>query len=440
MRLIFNMILFLQEDGNAIIVNTLSGHMGIVDKEEALILKKWEDAKNIEIENDKEKTLYVNLLENGYLKRDDNEEEEKKKLLIKKMHDCYENERGKISTLGFVMTYDCNFRCPYCFEKKNDLERICISKEQVDAAFTLIGDDAEKVLFFGGEPLLLENMHLIKYILEKSNKKKVVVITNGFTLSEYVEFFEKADVEYIQVTLDGKSDRHNKKRFTHEGKDTYNKIIEGVEKCLKKRIPVRIRMNVDNNNFIECLELQEYFEKEYCMYAKLLSTELYPLFQLNNKYREYIFLETYLKNYNSERNNFDKNNRVISSNRPIIDTLINGSPAKPTYAYCYNHGKTIFVDPFGNLYSCILSVGIEQLSIGKYFPKLVFKENSIYTRTIEKIDECLKCKYTFVCGGGCPLQLPDYTNIMKPVCARTVSDINSFVSLIYGIKYKGETK
>lgn len=433
MKLLYNMVFIPLNDDETLIINTLNGLMDTADRQTMEVLKIWKMLETIRPQTDFEHTLYDNLNARGYLVEGEEEERVKKQEIVTRMKSKHIDACFQFSTLAFVVTYGCNFRCPYCYESKLDSGGR-LSREMVDAACEITGGKNSGVLLFGGEPLLIENMGIIKYIIDKCPDKRFTVITNGYTLLEYEPLFENISVEYIQVTLDGKRETHNRRRRHAGGKPTFDRIIEGVESCLKSGISIRIRMNVDMENLNQCLVLQEELLEAYKGFGALLSTEVYPVFQLSNQKKQEIYSELYKRSYSSQTGGFDEAGRIIAPNRPIIDAFLNNSAPKPVLSFCYDHAKTLFADPRGDLYSCILSVGRRELSVGSYYPSPSFKLNSFFTRRVDKIRECMECKYTFICGGGCPMQLGDYSDVMKPACGRAVQDIHTLIPRIHAIK------
>ena len=77
----------------------------------------------------------------------------------------------------FLITYDCNFRCPYCFEKDIQKDGTAFTKEMVDKAYQAILQIApderlrsNSITLYGGEPLLKRNKNIISYIIEQGKK------------------------------------------------------------------------------------------------------------------------------------------------------------------------------------------------------------------------------------------------------------------------------
>ena len=59
------------------------------------------------------------------------------------------------------------------------------------------------------------------------------------------------------MTLDGTETIHNKRRFLKGGAGTFDKIVRGIDACLKNNIPVNLRMVVDKENIDNLPELAQ---------------------------------------------------------------------------------------------------------------------------------------------------------------------------------------
>lgn len=61
--------------------------------------------------------------------------------------------------------------------------------------------------------------------------------------------------------------------------------------------------------------------------------------------------------------------------------------------------------PFENIYKCWFGIRSPQhFTIGKFTPKLFIDEEKVKAwkgRRSHSIEKCSKCKYSFICGGGC---------------------------------------
>ncbi|MDD3970819.1 MAG: radical SAM protein [Clostridia bacterium] len=395
-----------------ILINTLNGkivEISAVDKDHIL---SWIKKGSV----DKRGKLNEFLMLHGFMYTNVEEENKERKLLVDKLV-CNDNSHKKnIDNIAFILTYNCNFACPYCYEKGINNETSTLTQQMVDAALEMHMHSLKSIHFFGGEPFLPQNTEIVKYILSKTPNLKYSAMTNGYYLEEYLDILKSVDIDFIQVTLDGAEKSHNKTRILKSGKGTYKKIMRGVDKALKSEVPIKIRMNVDENNIVECQELRESLISKYILFKDILSFELYPIFQVKSKIT---LMEKIIEHdmQASSNNDILDYNHILQSGLPIENYFAVGSVLKPIIHFCNAHGTQRFFDPLGNIYSCILSVGNEKAAIGEYYPNYVMYEDSIATRNITKIRECNECGLALICGGGCPLSFINKNeNIMQPNC------------------------
>lgn len=367
-----------------LLINTLNGLIDLVSEGVVDTINKWSQYKTISIDNEYESELYNRLKEREYLCESEEEEFLKKKELIAKLRNAQEKRSNQINSISFVLTYDCNFSCPYCFEGANiNMQGQYITREQVDKVLNYAGDGLKHIGLFGGEPLLPKNHAIIEYIVSKAPNKEYSIITNGYYLDEYMDILKRISVEFVMVTLDGRQEVHDRRRICKNGEKTYNTIMRNIAMCLDNNIPIRIRMNVDAGNINEIEALR---------------------------------------------------NELLSRVSPIVNCVINGKSLRPRYAYCAEEENVWIVDPVGLIYPCLTAVGKREYAIGRYYPKMEFFENNVKCRNIETIEKCRDCKYALLCGGGCPLKTMVSQGVYAPECATILNDLYRVIPKLWEIK------
>ena len=422
MKLIKNLICT-KIDDRYLLINSLNGLMDMIDQGTLEFLQKWSKLESICAETLEEKEVFQYLNSRNYLCTDHAQEKQQKDLLIQSLRDASQRKSNTVHGLTFVMTYDCNFRCPYCFERVNDkLRGAYINEAQIDAALKFAGDSLLHIGLFGGEPLLPRNRNAIKYLLQKAPDKSYDVITNGYYLDQYIDLLSKVEVSYVMITLDGKKDTHDKKRFLANGAPTYDKILENIQKALENRIPIRIRMNVDNETIGESVELRDMLLSKFTDYSDLLSFEISPLFEI--KWPERNQMMSTLSKADSKLGQPGGENVLLSRFSPVVNSVVNGERLRPVYSYCLGHQSSYIVDPNGLIYPCLVAVGKKEYAIGTYYPEVSFYDNSVKCRNIETIEKCRDCAYSLLCGGGCPLKLVNPRDVYQPECGSIMNDIH----------------
>ena len=378
-------------------------------------------------------TLYETLKQFQFIVPDDYDEEKEFNNIVCSLlgKDIFSPQQTR--QIYFIFSYDCNFRCPYCFEAKQhsdtNQEYPIMTREYVDAAFNTC-PNASEVVLFGGEPLLESNRGIIEYIFNKFPALSYYIITNGYLLKEYIELFKCVNVKGVQVTIDGPETYHNRTRIlkSQPREGTYSKILNGVEACLKAQIPVKIRMTItgDQKHLETCFALRKTLQSQFNEYNDLLSFELSPIFQVGFHRQLEILSDLYLKELHNDCNDY---NRSIDTEAPIVKSFVFHKKIRPQIKYCIAHTNSrVFFDPFGNMYTCISMVGNEEFSIGKYYPHLEIKEQSLINRDISKIKECMACRYSLFCGGGCPAKNSSAReSLFTPSCERTYGIFNELL-------------
>lgn len=397
------------------------------------------------------------LLKRGYLTTKDKEEEQmyverfckilskRNKLLLKK-------------NFTLVVTYNCNFNCPYCFEKElmgGKYKNVgkTISKKLVDNFFDTIPIiEPNKYLrnnvisLFGGEPLLEENIDLVKYIVDQGKERGYVftATTNGYDLPVYENLLGNKLIQGVQITIDGCQSVHDSRRMHSIYGETFNKITRNIKYFLSKGVFVRVRINIDEDNIDELDKLDSYFKENklydferFSVYAAYISGDLnfnprsYQVTKRKCITQRY-FLEK-LKKYSTgitfEQQLYSNFYNAIKNSK-----VLNLSPS-----HCNARFGSYIFDPFGNIYSCLEAIGTTDDVIGTYYNELRWnKENKDkwFNQEIGLDEECKKCKYILLCGRGCYAKnrmadkkgekCDDFPIRLRSVARKVYSDLKGF--------------
>ena len=239
-------------------------------------------------------------------------------------------------------------------------------------------------------------------------------------------------IRSIQVTFDGPEKEHNKTRILRNGKETFSIILQGVEKAISLRLPIKVRMNLSKTNVDSCYEFKKWLT-DYFGNSQYLSFDMQELFQYETNDKAIISQKMVLESTEG------KENVIFESIPPLARFLYNGEPLHPVINGCSSGIANRIYDPYGNIYSCYLGVGTSRKCVGTYYPKLTYKDNSLLARTADKIDQCRKCKFLFLCGGGCCNPINDlYGDVMHSNCTTMNHVISYLIPQLY--RKKRETK
>ncbi len=296
-----------------------------------------------------------------------------------------------------LLTYNCNFDCSYCFQK-DYRKRIYVNDDVIDGFINYINKNNNgmktRVTFFGGEPLL--NIKDIKRISErlKNIEYEFSIVTNGSLLTENVaDELYNYGLRYVQITLDGPEEVHNKRRYFDNGRGSFNIIMKNL-KYAQNKFNVVLRINIYYSNENEIDELLENLK----------------LNGINN-----VRIDPHMVHENLFRNeawdeNIPRKNEYIEIKR-IWNKIKEHGFKIPGDAFrlgiCVAHiDRDIIADPYGNIYPCWAFTGDEKYIKGKLNKNgditLINKDLTADKAAMAwKNDECINCPYLPMCFGGC---------------------------------------
>jgi uncharacterized protein len=427
-----NILSPIKNSSNWVLINLLSGNADIIEAEVAQKLQQGDWTQN------------EDLLAKGYLV----DPESEKKLFNQKYLDFLDERDSDEIQIFFVPQYSCNFSCSYCFQEEYDWSKSPLKDEVLDAFFNYIDSTfagrRKYLTLFGGEPLLPGSSHQQKISrflkMAKDRNLDVAVVTNGYSLSEYIEVLKIAHIREIQVTLDGPEPIHNQRRTPKDGKPSFNKIAEGIDLCLKNNLPVNLRAVVDRENLSSLPALAEYAISKGWTQNPLFKTQLGRNYELHNcQVGGASKLLSRVEMYEELFAMIHNNPHFLEFHRPAFSIskflFENGELPAPLFDSCTGTTTEWAFDYQGRIFACTATVGKSGEVLGTFFPDITRHEEIIAQweeRDITSIPECKECPVSLACGGGCTAVAKNRTGqILSTDCRPAQKLIELGVSLYF---------
>lgn len=336
-----------------------------------------------------------------------------------------------------LLTYDCNLRCIYCFQKKvrKKTDDALISKDLLKKVFDIIlskekvNDEEVKernlptriplLAIVGGEPLLdtPQQRELIASVIDfvKKNEFHYSITTNGVFLDRYIPLFQ--EYEYfprnIQVTIDGTQEYHDKRRIKVGGLGSFHSIVRNVDYTLSEGSRISLRINIDDMNIDSINQIADFIIDKGWLKREAFSAYLAPVTDHS----------AVNKNYKWIRQDSSLISRIVEmfKERPELENIftmknfrgfqyvkriaLKEGKAVPTIWRCEAVLGQLVFDPIGDLYTCFEGAGNEKAKIGVYSPSFAINERQDQQwKDLNAINNtyCRSCSSRFVCSSGCP--------------------------------------
>ncbi|MCL2015466.1 MAG: SPASM domain-containing protein [Defluviitaleaceae bacterium] len=313
--------------------------------------------------------------------------------------------RYNTDSLGLTIapTADCNFRCPYCYEK-DVIKPEYMSEETQDKIIELVELKSGSishfhVAWYGGEPLMAMDIiqRLSEKFIEICDKHNVTysanLVTNGYFLTrENVEILNRLKISSIQVTMDGGREIHNKMRPHKDGLPTFDTIIDNLVASKDILPQVSLRINVDKTNISSAKEIPALLEEK----------------KLTEK------VTTYLGKILDENDSYDGSNCFNMCDfsqaefRHYVENeldLMWRYPRGVANVCAADNISAHIVSADGRIYKCWADIGNHSRCVGSLSADVIANEKvflnyMLYDSTTDKV--CSKCNLLPVCMGGCP--------------------------------------
>lgn len=342
--------------------------------------------------------------------------QQEEKLLRLKYLDFLDSRDTDEIQLLYALTYACNFKCSYCYQRdysrQSGKNNLAVAEAFFGYICTAFMGRKKYITLFGGEPLLTgpENLKLLSFFVEQSRRSNLdlAIVTNGYNLAEFVPVLSGTSIREIQLTLDGPESVHNTRRPHKGNQGTFSKIVKGIDTALKAGFQVNLRVVLDRDNInslpllaafvidkgwtklpIFKTQLGRNYELHYCqtqqsrLYSRI---ELYrDLYELIRQYP--IIMDFHKPAYSLSRFLFEKGE--------LPDPLFDSCPGcKTEWAFDYT----------GRIYSCTATVGKPKEELGTFYPHVELNRELVESwqqRDVLSIDACTRCNLRLACGGGC---------------------------------------
>ncbi len=389
--------------GELLLFNTLTTAFGIVEKKMRQLYETIEEVDIASITDDE-------LLENIKVMRNH-------KFLVDKDIDelklyKYWERTGRYSsdTFGLTIapTLNCNMRCPYCYEDK--LDKAMDDKTQ-EALIKFVKNKLESGVYkkfatswFGGEPLLKKDIieylsgEFIRLCKENNIEYKSEIITNGILLDRETALMlkEKCKVSFVQITVDGIREIHNKRRILASHGDSFEIITNNID-AAKDIIFIMVRCNIDRTNINEAEKLIDYFLTER-KWGEAVGLYFAPVENISDHCKtnsshcysrqEFGLIESDLLRKIYDRGSF----KLIQYLYPTSQVVSCAAISTNFYV----------VDPLGNLYKCWDVMSDSSKNVGDIFNGELMNRENLNWLCMDTPIQCLECNLLPLCNGGCP--------------------------------------
>ena len=299
-----------------------------------------------------------------------------------------------------VVTNKCNLKCSYCYEGEKDYKSMTIETADYVVDFirkTLEESKDEKIniIFHGGEPFL--NFNIIKYIKQKIDTDiksikhiKYEITTNGTIMNkDIIDFIHNENIK-LSVSVDGTKVSHNQYRVFHDGKGSYDTVINNLDILLLNNIIPRCRMTYSSSNFKELLNgIIE------------LKNRGISLFATSANFYDTLWTKSDIEELKLEIDKLIE----LSINENLNISMDDKTQICKAQSDCFGGISSFTIDPNGMIYPCVFNINNDRFIIGNVYEfsydkikKDMYKfHKELY---FESVSICDTCNANEICKGS----------------------------------------
>jgi radical SAM protein with 4Fe4S-binding SPASM domain len=328
------------------------------------------------------------------------------------------------------VTYMCNLRCKHCYATAGgSMNGELTTDEALNAIDKLAKLGVTILAFSGGEPLVRKDIFtLTNYAAEKG--LYVALATNGTLITdETAKKMKENGVRYLQISLDGMRETHDRFRGI---RGAFDRTIDGIRRAVEHGFFVNVSMTVTKFNYMDVpnvIDLCERLGVNWFMHYNFIPVgrgrEIVEA-DLTPEEREKLLKMLYTRNYTSKIS-------LLSTAPQFARVALQcHGGIVPTHFYNVNAGERLrelaeFIGGCGagRFYFAIRANGDIQPCV--FFPIVVgnikdddleelWLHNHVFEdlRNKDHIEGCGDCEYRFVCGGCRARAYSYFGDYLKP--------------------------
>jgi uncharacterized protein len=179
-------------------------------------------------------------------------------VLVRQSYEATRAAKGSL-TLTIAPTMACNFACGYCFQGLNKpTKKMTPDVQDAIIDFVKAKKDLKSlsIVWYGGEPLMGRDsiFRLSDRLIAHCDKKGIAysagIVSNAwFLTAETAAQLHTRRVRWVQVTIDGDRDTHDRMRPLTSGGRTFDRILDNIEQALDETaMSIQARVNVGVSN------------------------------------------------------------------------------------------------------------------------------------------------------------------------------------------------
>lgn len=317
----------------------------------------------------------------------------------------------EVMDFTILTTYACNLRCTYCYEGEGAKTSAGASgmslqtADQLSEWFEAIvrGNHPKtvEVGWFGGEPLM--NKQVIEYLsplLSRACSKHGAqfiqgIVTNGTLVDERTALMLKdLGIASAQVTLDGPQ-CHDQRRITKTGGPTFHRTVQSIQLLVSHGFRTVVNITLDMQNEEDIYNLIDFLDGEGLKDRIAVNVgEVFPSRGNRTYYSRYCHPSSY--------DQYVSYNSIAEYARGKGFRMPDGMGK----SLCPRESEAAYIiDPLGDVYKCISSVGQPEFRIGSVTDDLLglYRRSSQLTAldVWSSSDDCKSCAFLPLCRGGC---------------------------------------
>ncbi|HEX4959683.1 MAG TPA: radical SAM protein [Thermoanaerobaculia bacterium] len=316
---------------------------------------------------------------------------------------------GNGLALVIAPTLRCNFGCEYCYVDLNAGKMSREDCERLKKFFNrrLPHDSMAAIVWTGGDPSLAMDVvedlsgSFLTSCEGKNCRYEASLITNAYLLDDKMRAsLRRSHVSFLQVSLDGSEEFHNKTRHLPNKTSTYQRIMDNVADTCEE-VTIYLRINIDRRNQAGITDLLDDIERR----------------GLKQKVRIYF---AHVDDVNENSAGYGENCLTVQEYARVEERLIRESSeagfllggrvlTRPVSTFCGANASNYYVvDSKANLLKCYHDLGAaERKGVGRIGDNgeeiITNSQNLVKWMGWDpfEIDECRTCKVLPLCMGGC---------------------------------------